>query len=609
MTASPAEAQAATESSGRANEWRTLRKLLRMGRPQLGLGLVVLFLGLASAFFEGLGLLLLIPLLELASGTAAETSNSILGPVLEAAGLSAVANPMTVASLIVSALIASILVSVANMIVSNVLAMRFAHDVRLGLFDFALLRPFAEVEALPQGKLVNSVTYVTWQVCGALFIVVGLVINFTACLIFLNFLVSISLIYTLVLCVVALMTALIVHLATQRVHSLGAAAIKVNEDFVGSTWETVSGLRTIRGFGREKLARDGFQVLSLSMWKTFFRLKVYSGLVGPISQVMTLVMVGTLFALALTTGDDINQLIAFVAIAYRMQPRVSAILGARTGLRGAAAAIDEISTMLDAVPPRPERSVGRRGHEVREGIALVGVSVRYPNASRDSLTDITCRFGVGEITALAGRSGAGKSTLAALILRFIGPDHGEITVDGVPLSKIDPVAWHRRVAFVDQSAFLFDTTVLENIGFGNADAEFEDIVAAAEAAHADEFIRNLPHGYLTRIGSSGVQLSQGQRQRVALARALVRDPHVLVLDEATNALDRTTEIALRDAIISGRSRRVTIVIAHRPETARAADVAIVLDEGRLVEAGRVDDLARDAGHFARLYGPPAAETT
>lgn len=584
-------------------------KLIHMSRTQFGLGSIVLMLGLMAAFFEGFGLLLLVPLLRLASGKAEEATIPVINPLLEAAGLSVVSNPFTVLVLIVSVLIVGIAVSVANMVTSNVLAMRFAHEVRLGVFDYALLRPLPEIEGLPQGRLVNSVTNVTWQVCGALFIVVSMVINTLACIIFLNFLVSISLIYTIVLCVISLLNALIVYLATQRVHALGAESIRVNESFMGSIYESISGLRTIRGFGREALARERFGVFSRSVWKTFYRLKVYSGLVSPISQVMTLLMVGTLLALALKREDDISQLIAFVAIAYRMQPRVSAVLGARTSLRGAAAGIDEISEMLNAVPSRPTVSADGLRHEVHDSIALVGVSVRYPNASREALSGVNCQFRVGEITALAGRSGAGKSTLAALLLRFIEPDDGEITVDGIPLNNIDPETWHQRVAFVDQSAFLFDSTVLENIAFGNADAGFEDVVAAAEAAHAGKFIRDLPQGYYTRIGASGVQLSQGQRQRVALARALVRDPHVLLLDEATSALDRTTELALRDSIRSRRSGRITIIIAHRPETVQAADAAIVLDEGQVVEAGRVEDLARDAGHFSRLYGDSGFEAS
>jgi ATP-binding cassette, subfamily B, bacterial MsbA len=222
---------------------------------------------------------------------------------------------------------------------------------------------------------------------------------------------------------------------------------------------------------------------------------------------------------------------------------------------------------------------------LRRAIVLEGVSARYPNAERPALHDISCTIPFGQVTAIAGYSGAGKSTLVALLLRFIEPERGRVLIDGVPLERIAPESWHRRIAFVEQNAFLFNATVRENIGYGDLEADLPAIREAARVAQADAFIDALPKGYETPIGENGVRLSQGQRQRVALARSLLRRPDVLILDEATNALDRPTERALRDAIRVGGRDRAVIVIAHRRETIESANHVIVIDEGRIVEAG------------------------
>jgi subfamily B ATP-binding cassette protein MsbA len=186
-------------------------------------------------------------------------------------------------------------------------------------------------------------------------------------------------------------------------------------------------------------------------------------------------------------------------------------------------------------------------------------------------------------------------------LRFIEPERGRILVDGVPLNDIAPESWNRRIAFVEQNAYLFNASVRENIGYGDLEADVEAIRQAARIAQAEDFIEELEKGYDTMIGESGVRLSQGQRQRIAFARSLLRKPDVLILDEATNALDRPTERALRAAIEQAHDERAIIVIAHRRETIEAADQVVILDDGRVVAAGRPDDLARAEPLYAELY--------
>jgi subfamily B ATP-binding cassette protein MsbA len=314
---------------------------------------------------------------------------------------------------------------------------------------------------------------------------------------------------------------------------------------------------------------------------------------------MAVAAIMIILAVAVWRGDAVTTLVGYLAIAYRMQPQVSAILGSRTRLTSLEAPVAAIEEAVSANPRSKEadRDLPARTRE----ITLEGVSARYPKTGRLALQDISCVFARGQVTAIAGFSGAGKSTLVALLLRFLEPDRGRILVDGVPLSDVKAQAWHRRIAFVEQNAFLFNASVRDNIRYGDLDADFDAIQEAAQAAQAYDFIADLAQGYDTIIGEHGVRLSQGQRQRIALARALVRQPDVLILDEATNALDAPTDRSVRAAIESGRRDRLVIVIAHRRQTIGTADHVLVLHQGRLVEAGRPSDLAAANGLYTRLY--------
>ena len=205
------------------------------------------------------------------------------------------------------------------------------------------------------------------------------------------------------------------------------------------------------------------------------------------------------------------------------------------------------------------------------------------------------------MTALVGPSGAGKSTVLSLLCRLADPDSGTIEIDGQPLSELDIVSWRKRFAVVTQDVFLFNTTIRDNIAYGKLDATNDQIERASRAAHAHDFIAMLPNGYETRVGDRGVRLSGGQRQRIALARAFVHDPDLLILDEATNALDAMSESMVRDAIARSGRERTVIVVAHRLSSIERADKVIVFDGGSVVESGTPAQLMRSGTMFSRLF--------
>jgi ATP-binding cassette subfamily B protein len=234
-------------------------------------------------------------------------------------------------------------------------------------------------------------------------------------------------------------------------------------------------------------------------------------------------------------------------------------------------------------------------------LAFEGVTFRYPTRPDDkALDDLTLAIAPGETVAVVGPSGAGKSTLFQLALRFYDPQQGRVTLDGVDLRDADPAAIRERIAFVPQDTVLFASSARDNLRYGRWDASEADIIDAAKAANAHDFLVQLPDGYDTFLGEGGARLSGGQRQRIAIARALLRDAPLLLLDEATSALDAHSEQLVQEALDRLIKTRTTIVIAHRLATVRAADRIIVMESGQIVEEGTHATLTAAGGLYSSL---------
>jgi subfamily B ATP-binding cassette protein MsbA len=237
------------------------------------------------------------------------------------------------------------------------------------------------------------------------------------------------------------------------------------------------------------------------------------------------------------------------------------------------------------------------------------VSFSYAQGAGRALDTVSLSIPARRTTAIVGPSGAGKSTLINLILRLYDVKEGKIYVDGTDLADFDRASWVSRVSMVSQEIHLFDMSVRDNIVYGRFDATDEEIIAAARRADAHEFICGLPQGYDTLLGENGVRISGGQRQRISLARAIVRKPEVLILDEATNALDTLSEHVIQQGLDAMSGLCTIIVIAHRLSTVKSADQIVVMNDGRVCEQGTFDQLLELGGLFAQLYQPQLRQVT
>jgi ATP-binding cassette, subfamily B, bacterial len=295
----------------------------------------------------------------------------------------------------------------------------------------------------------------------------------------------------------------------------------------------------------------------------------------------------------------VGVLTAFLAYIGRFYTRLDSMSRIVSFTQKAAAGAKRIFEILDHVSSVPEPAVPVRIEAVRGRIDLRGIGFRYGN--RTVVRGLDLAIAPGEMIGLVGHSGSGKSTLVNLICRFYDPSEGAILLDGVDIRALAVPDYRRHIGLVLQEPFLFFGTIADNIAYGRPEATRAEIIAAARAAHAHEFILRLQHGYDSLVGERGQMLSGGERQRISIARALLIDPRILILDEATSSVDTETEKEIQKALDNLVRGRTTIAVAHRLSTLRRADRLVVLDRGEVVEIGSHEALMAQEGAYFRLY--------
>lgn len=562
---------------------------------------LVVGLGLLASILEGAGIGLFIPLLSLllSKSVPAGLPLPIKAVAATFVGYSPQARTIVLAGIIFGLILLKGLVEAANEILAGDIEGRIASELRSRLTDQLLGLDYTFFLKQHATRVRNIIATDNWFVLDAVHSMLSLIPAVAALIVFAALLAWLNLKLFLVVVVGGAVFEIALHLIAIRQERL-------SEELTSSIhllWERLSTLaqvpRVIRLFGQQQRERQRTGQAIEQLRRNATAIRNLRAVVHPAMDAMIALLFLVVLLAGYWTGMSLPTITAFVLLLTRAQPHAKVISTARLGIASFHGSLREVQWLLSQ-PAQGEPLAAPRELRVDVPIVLKDVSYVYPNGNR-GLDGVTLTIPVGTSTAIIGASGSGKTTLVNLLCRLIEPTSGEIRIGPARVDQLDAEQWRRRIAVAGQDTDLVSGSVAENIGYGRPDASQSEIEDVARAAGADVFVERLPDGYDTQVGAQGISLSGGQRQRIALARALLTKPDLLILDEATNAVDAITEAEIMKLIAEHRYFHTLLIISHRKTTLAACEHGIVLEHGHVVEQGPLSRLS----YFRRMAADEA----
>jgi subfamily B ATP-binding cassette protein MsbA len=585
---------------------KDFRILLKNVRPYAGLFALAFILMTIVGLFEAGRTALLKSIIDILSESEQAASTGLASRIDVSRYLPVGVNPLP---LIAGLLVSFTLIRGASEYLSNVLMWRIGVgavvDLRQRLYDHILQQSSEFFTEHPTNTLTAHIISDSEKVQVAVSTLLADLLREA-----LTFLALFTLVFILNwrLTLAVLLVGPFIYLVTVRfgrkLRRIAHSTQEGTEEVLDIAQESISGHRIVKAFGMEKFEQRRFRRALLNLARTQVRAARVVYVSSPILELVGVVIAGVflLYAQRLKAEGSmsIGTFAAFIVAMLQMYDPLRKLSRIQNYFQQSFAATSRIYTLLDSHTEKQDRPDAIELSPLRERIEFKNVSFKYEDSADWILRDVNVEVRRGEVVALVGLSGAGKTTLTNLLMRFYDPTLGEILIDGTGIADARLVSLRSQIALVTQDVILFNDSILNNIAYGRPDFDRAKIEAASRAAYAHDFIMERG-GYETLIGERGVKLSGGERQRVAIARALLKDAPILVLDEATSALDTQSERWVQRALSNLMQGRTTIVIAHRLTTVHRADKIVVMDRGRVVDAGTHNELMSRGGIYRDLY--------
>lgn len=492
-----------------------------------------------------------------------------------------------------------------QLLLMNLLTMRMAANMRKDLYSHFIYSDIAVLHSSSSGNMITSVIN---EINGIVGLISTLANGFIKQFFTLFFLIALMFYQSLELSIVAFvgfpLAAYPIYKISKKLRNLSFSNQSTAQKFTSQMSDTLQYSKLVKSYNCEE-----FEVKRMSgiiediykLGKKISKLSLISSpfveMLGGIGVALVIWYGGHQVITGQTTPGAFFSFFTAMLMAYRPLKSLS---GMNNGVQMGLAATERFYTALDQKPTIISKPNAINLKKAQGNIEFENVNFSYL-PEKPTLSDINLKITAGKTIALVGHSGGGKSTIMSMILRFYDPISGRILLDGYDIRDLTVSSLRQSMSVVNQEVMLFDDTVLENIRYGKENATKEEIIQAAKLAEADEFIKELPDGYESRIGQNGIRLSGGQRQRIAIARAILYNAPILLLDEATSSLDPISEHAIKKALNTLMKDRTTIVIAHRLSTVIHADCIYVISDGKVIESGKHQELLEKGGHYANLY--------